>query len=121
MAKHVGDEEPTDVRVVLGIAKGRLKALLNKMRGYSGEISEVKEHIQELMNLAVDKDHAHPAVVKLVLKLDGMDAIKRNEYLYHFDICRGHMGWDTSDLLREETSSNRRIRDQVDADEQVGA
>jgi hypothetical protein len=31
------------------------------------------------------------------------------------------MGWDTSDLLREETSSNRRIRDQVDADEQVGA
>jgi uncharacterized protein (UPF0335 family) len=120
MAKQVGDEETTDVRVVLGIAKGRLKALLNKLRGHSTEISEVKEHIQDLMNIAVDKDHAHPQVVKLVLKLDNMDAIKRNEYLYHFDICRGHMGWDTSDLLREETAPGRRIREQADG-EPIGA
>lgn len=101
MAKQVGDDDTDlrDSRSIIGITKGRLKQLMAKLRSNSASAKEIGEDRRELINIAVDKDHLHPGALSVIVRLDKQEAVKRNEWLYHFDLMRGHMGWDESDLL----------------------
>lgn len=110
MARQVGADEE-DSKTLIGMTRGRLKAVLAKLRGNDSESKELAEARAEILNKAIDQDHAHKGALLWIRKLDKMEAVRRNEWLYHADLYRGHMGWDTSDLLRPETDTARRIRE----------
>jgi len=120
MARQVGadEQEQGDSRSLIGISKPRLKATLAKLRSNRTEKREANEARREILSKAQDQDHAHLGAMAWIEQLDKMDAIKRHEKLFQFDLMRGHMGWDESDLLpdRAETPQARRARQPVEDD-----
>jgi len=123
MARQVGSDEQeqqekSDERSIIGMTKARLKATLARLRGNATERTQLNESRGEILNKAIDTDHAHKGALLMAFRLDKMEAVKRNEWLYHFDLYRGHMGWDTSDLLRKETEPSRQGRERSEAMEQ---
>jgi len=112
MAKQVGDDvDLREAKTVIGITKSRLKQLLVRLRSNATERGEVAEARKELLNIAVDKDHCHVGALRWIENLDKMDAVVRNEKLYHFDLMRAHMGWDESDLLPDRQPVRANVED----------
>lgn len=94
---------------------GRFHKARKQGRSIAGEIGqEIKD--------AVEKHHLHKGAFALFAKLDGMDEMKRNDFLRSFDIYReraeGAGGkWDTaSDIVDRAQQPSDEEREQAEAD-----
>ncbi len=111
-------EKETEGSTAQAISKSELKKLLTNCMPYENAMGEARTKLRNLITDYVDNKHAHKAVIALVRKLDRMDAVKRAEFLFHFDICREHRGWEKADLFpdRQEPAAESGEQSDVERD-----
>lgn len=105
MAKQVETESTQaadeDTQTFTAMTKSKLKTLLAKLRRSSANMDEARATMGGIVNAAVENDNYHKGAGAVIQRLDRMEATKRNEFLFNFDVYRDHMGWETSDLLQD--------------------
>jgi hypothetical protein len=91
MPKTVEKEDQTTARA---ISESNLNKLLTGCKPYENSLADARTNLGNLIKEYVQIKNAHAGVIALVRKLDRMDPVKRNEFLFHFDVCREHRGWE---------------------------
>lgn len=96
-------ERATDGRSFVGMTKSKLKSLLARLRTKQAEMDESRGEMGSMVLGAVDKAHCHKGALAWVRRLDKMDPVKRDEWLFHFQLYCRHLDYMTSDLFRDAT------------------
>jgi hypothetical protein len=119
MTKEVKAPEPGDDQATTrGIGKTAYLRLLGKCRSAQTRMDEEKASLGGMISDAVEGQALHKGAFAWARKIDKMfrnDSAKAIEFLYQFDVMRGHSEWDKqADMLPD------RHRDQAVGEEATG-
>jgi hypothetical protein len=95
------DTEKPDQSVIQTITKKAFDALHKLVKGHRGRMDGERAEIGGLVSEAVTSKHLHKGAYGIFCRLDRMDALKRSELLFHFDVYRERANWNTMDDLFE--------------------
>ncbi len=90
----------------VAIKKTDYDALATKVAGANATMDKGREHKSELIANAVTGQNLHKGAFAWVMKLRKMDPVKRNEYLFHFDVMCGYETFAREDLLEDRKTAD---------------
>jgi hypothetical protein len=93
--KPKADDQTSSV----AINKGEYDTLVGKVANANTAMDNARTRKSELIADAVSGKNLHKGAFAWVMKLRKMDPVKRNEYLFHFDVMCGYEKFAREDLL----------------------
>lgn len=84
MAKHTSTEATET------IAAPKKTEFKKAVKAYLAHKEKTSDEAKGIVNSV---EHVHAGVFKTIARLDNMDAVKRGEWLFHFDVAREFYDW----------------------------
>ena len=112
-------DTPADRATSTGILVSKFWALVRKVKSHAQVVRDHVSSIGGLISDSVENDHLHKGAFGWWRKLDDMDALKRNEWLFHFDLYRerSHERWNAApDMMPDRAEPESEIDEGERAD-----
>lgn len=100
MPKRVDAAEPAGSQSsATAIKPAAYKKLVEAVVAANSTMEKGRKNKSELIRDAVDSDNLHAGAFSTMMKLRKMDPVKRNEFLFHFELYCEREGFARADLL----------------------
>jgi hypothetical protein len=108
MAKKASAEQipAPDVSSSVAIKRGDYDDLVAKVANANNTMDAARERKSELIANAVTGKNLHKGAFAWIMRLRKMDPVKRNEFLFHFDVMCDYEKFAREDLLPDRADVN---------------
>jgi hypothetical protein len=93
------ESTPAEQQSSVAIVKNFYLTLLRKCRSAQAAMDGEKASLGGMISDAVENHRLHKGAFGWARKMEKMDAVKRGEFLFHFDVMRRYSAWDVPDML----------------------